>query len=670
MKSFLSFWRSLLGITIALFVIGMWRLILVSRDSISLLHSNWTFIWAIPFGVLLFFFGISWTKPGQRWAASFLAAIDRPVGFLRVLSGIAFVASLPVFSILVFYPDYAALIQRLSAPLAVAIRNFSTAIRFISVRVFFFWGLVLFGMICSKTAWRKLSWLAALILSTLATAAVYCLVVDFSGVNNYPFSLGWSEVSRYYGASLFFAKQIYGQQFPLPALHPTWHLLLSVPYFFGNLPIWIHRLWQACLQLGLTLATGMVFARRLATRNRIVFWVVVVWAFLFLRQSMILFSLLPAAIIILGCVEPRRFWRTLLLVLLASVWAGLSRINWFPVPGMLAGLLYLFEIPYRDSRSWVGYLWKPVTWLLGGTILAFSINSLYNLASGNAVAGGQFASSLSSDLLWYRLLPSGTNPLGILPATILASAPLILIILVVLRRHRQTIHPLRLAGIFSAIAILLVGGLVVSIKIGGGSDLHNLDAYFLMLMLCGGYFYFHRWAVEFPMELPAIKNNLPVLVLMMILPIWFILQTGGAWFTWNHVMVDKVENIIRTQAEQVTRGGGEVLLISQRQLLALKILDVPLIPAYEQDYLMEMAMSHNQAYLDRFQSDLRQQRFAMIVAEPQSDHIYTREHNFSEENNLWVLDVSQPILCYYELANLPGKEINVSIYLPRSQPCK
>jgi hypothetical protein len=172
------------------------------------------------------------------------------------------------------------------------------------------------------------------------------------------------------------------------------------------------------------------------------------------------------------------------------------------------------------------------------------------------------------------------------------------------------------------------------------------------------------------MELPAIKNNFPVQVLMIIIPIWFILQTGGAWFTWNHVMVDKVENIIRTQAEQVTRGGGEVLLISQRQLLALKILDVPLIPAYEQDYLMEMAMSHNQAYLDRFQSDLRQQRFAMIVAEPQSDHIYQREHNFSEENNLWVLDVSQPILCYYELANLPGKEINVSIYLPRSQPCK
>ena len=669
MKSLLSFWRSLLGITIAIFAIGMWRLILVSRDSISLLHSNWTYIWAIPFGVVLFLFGISWTKPGERWLNSFHTATYRPVGFLSVLCGIAFFVSLPVLSFLVFYPDYASLIQRLSEPLAVAVRNLSTAIRFISVRILLFWGSVLFGMICSIIAWRKMSWPPALILSILANAAAYCIVVDFSEVNDYPFSLGWSEVSRYYGASLFFVKQLYGQQISLPALHPTWHLLLTVPYIFGSLPIWVHRLWQVCLQSVLTLVTGIVCTRRLATRSRFVFWGVVLWAFLFLRQSLIMFSLLPAAIIVLGWVEPRKFWRTTLLVLLASVWAGLSRVNWFPVPGMLAGVLYLFEIPYRDSRSWARYLWQPATWLLGGTILAFGINSLYNVLSGNAVKGGQFASSLTSDLLWYRLLPNATYPLGILLATILASAPLILIVFLTLRRHRQTFHPLRLAGIFFATLILLVGGLVVSIKIGGGSDLHNLDAYFLMLMLCGGYVYFHRWTPEIPIDLPA-SNNFQALVLVIILPIWFILQTGGALFTWDHFTVNEVESTIRDRAEQIAAGGGEVLFISQRQLLALKMVDVPLISAYEQDYLMEMVMSHNKAYLDRFQSDLRQQRFAMIVIGRQYDHLYKRDHNFAEENNLWVLYVSQPLLCYYKLADHPGMDLDVSIYIPSSQLCK
>ena len=669
MKSSLSFWRSLLGATIAIFLVGLWRLILVTRDSISLLHSNWTYFWAIPFGAILFLFALSWTRPGERWFNSFLKATDRPVGFPGVLCGIAFVASLPVLSVLVFYPDYASLTQRVSMPLAVAVRNLSTAIRFISVRVLLFWGFVLFGMICSKAAWRKLSWLSAFILSILANAAVYCLVVDFSEVNNYPFSLGWSEVSRYYGASLFFAEQLYSRQFPLPALHPTWHLLLTVPYIFGNLPVWVHRLWQACLQLALTLATGIVFTRRLGLRSRVVFWGVVLWAFLFLRQGLIMFSLLPAAIIVLGWVKPHKFWRTTLLVLLASVWAGLSRINWFPVPGMLAGVLYLFEIPCRDSRSWARYLWKPAAWLLGGTILAFGVNSFYNVLSGNSVKGGLFASSLTSDLLWYRFLPNATYPLGILLATILASAPLVLIILLALRRYRQMFHPLRLAGIFTATAILLAGGLMVSIKIGGGSNLHNLDAYFLMLMLGGGYFYFHRWTPESPMDLPA-SNNFPALVLVIVLPIWFILQTGGALFTWDHVMVNEVENTIRARTEQTAQEGGEVLFISQRQLLALKMVDVPLIPTYEQDYLMEMVMSHNQAYLDRFQSDLRQQRFAMIVVEPQYDHLYKRDRSFAEENNLWVLDVSQPLLCYYKMAYPPETDLDVALYLPRSQPCK
>jgi hypothetical protein len=668
MKSSLSFWRSLLGATIAIFLVGLWRLILVTRDSISLLHSNWTFVWAIPFGAILFLFALSWMRPGERWFNSFLKATDRPVGFPGVLGCIAFITSLPVLSLLVLYPDYALLAQRVGMPVAVVVRNFSTAIGFISVRVLLFWGFVLFGMICTKTAWRKFSWLSVFILSILANAVVYCLVVDFSKVNNYPFSLGWSDVSRYYGASLFFAERLYHQQFPLPVLHPTWHLLLTVPYLFGNLPIWVHRLWQACLQLTLTLATGIVFARRLGLRTRFLFWGVVLWAFLFLRQGQFMFSLLPAAIIVLGWVEPRKFWRATLLVLLASIWAGLSRINWFPVPAMLAGMLYLFEIPYRDSRSWVSYIWKPAAWLFGGTILAFSVNSLYNVLSGNNVIGGQFASSLTSELLWYRLLPNATYPLGILLATILASCPLVLIIFLALGRYHKMFHPLRLAGIFFEIVILLVGGLVVSVKIGGGSNIHNLDAYFVMLMLVGGYFYFHRWTPESPMNLPA-SNNIPALVLAIILPIWFILQTGGVFFTWDPVTVNEVEETIRARTEQISEEGGEVLFVSQRQLLALKMVDVPLIPEYEQDYLMEMVMSDNQPYLDQFQSNLRQQRFAMIVIGPQYDHLYTHDRAFAEENNLWVQEVAIPLNCYYEAVEVFTDQA-IAIYVPRDQPCK
>jgi hypothetical protein len=658
-----------LGVTIAIFIVGMWRLILVTKDSISLLHSNWTFFWAIPFAGILFLFVFSWTAPGEKAFTAFLSISDQPVGFLGVLCGIAFIVSLPVLSVLIFYPGYASLAQHLSVPLALGVRNLSAALQFISVRILFFWGFVIFGMICSKIAWRKLPWLSALVLSVLANAVVYCLVVNFSAVNDYPFSLSWSEVSRYYGASLFFAKEVYGQQFPLPVLHPTWHLLLTIPFFFSTLPIWVHRLWQAILQFAFILLTGIVFTRRLGNRGRLIFWGIVVWAFLFLQQVQIMFSLLPAAIIVLGWAEPHKFWRTTFLVLFASIWAGLSRINWFPVPGMLAGVLYLLEIPFRDSRSWARYFWKPASWLIGGALLAFGVNSLYNVISGNAIKGGQFASSLTSDLLWYRLLPNASYPLGILLATFLASAPVILIIFLTLRRSGKTLHPWRLAGILTAIAILLAGGLVVSIKIGGGSNLHNLDAYFLMLMVCGGYFYFHRWTPETPVHMPT-SNKIPALALVIMLPIWFILQMGGTLFTWDHALANTAEQTIQAQAEQAAQSGGNVLFISQRQLLTLQEVKVPLIPAYEQDYLMEMAMSHNQAYLSQFQNDLRNQRFAMIVADPQYDHLYGNERGFAAENNVWVLDVSRPLLCYYQSANPPGMDPDISIYIPRSQPCK
>jgi hypothetical protein len=488
-------------------------------------------------------------------------------------------------------------------------------------------------------------------------------------VNNYPFSLGWSEVSRYYGASLFFAQRLYGQAESLPALHPTWHILLTIPYFFGNLPIWIHRLWQALLQFTLTLATGIVFTRRLGLRKRLIFWGVAIWAFLFLGQEQILFSLLVSVIIIFGWVDPHKFWRTTLLVLLASVWTGLSRINWFPVPGMLAAVLYLLEIPRSASKSWTHYLWKPAVWVLGGTAVAFGVNSLYNLWSGNFIKGGQFASSLTSDLLLNRLLPNGTYPMGILLAVFLAFAPLILIMVLALRGYKETLHPIRLAGIFTALTVLLLGGLVVSVKIGGGANLHNLDAFFVLLMLVGSYFYFRQWAPETPGGLPVLNHRPALLIFAVVIPVWFILQSGGALFKWDHTSAAQAVNGIRIQTEQVALEHGQVLFISQRQMLALKMVAVPLVPEYEQDYLMEMVMSHNLAYLNRFHSDLQAQRFGLIIADSYSDTIQKNGLAWAAENNLWVQEVVRPLNCYY-VGREVFKDQGIVLYVPRAVPCK
>jgi hypothetical protein len=140
-------------------------------------------------------------------------------------------------------------------------------------------------------------------------------------------------------------------------------------------------------------------------------------------------------------------------------------------------------------------------------------------------------------------------------------------------------------------------------------------------------------------------------------------------FTWDHAQADQVLSTIRSQAEAADRDGSEVLFISQRHLLALKMVDVPLVPEYEQDYLMEMVMSHNRAFLDRFQQDLRARRFGMIVAAPYSTGLKGREALWGEENDLWVQDVVIPLNCYYErIENFDEQEI--ALYIARDHPCQ
>ena len=130
-----------------------------------------------------------------------------------------------------------------------------------------------------------------------------------------------------------------------------------------------------------------------------------------------------------------------------------------------------------------------------------------------------------------------------------------------------------------------------------------------------------------------------------------------------------LEETIRSQVEVAYRDRSEVLFISQRHLLGLKMADVSLVSEYEQDYLMEMVMSHNRAYLDRFQQDLRARRFGMIVAAPYSSGLQGSDVLWGEENDLWVQDVVNPLTCYYEIVRVFNDQ-EIALYEPRNQPCE
>jgi hypothetical protein len=482
-------------------------------------------------------------------------------------------------------------------------------------------------------------------------------------VSSCPFSLGWSEASRYYYASLPFAERLYGQGVALSILHPTRYFLQAIPFLMPGTSIEVSRVWQVLLWLGVTAITAGLLAWRLRPRRRLLAGLLAMWFFLYLFQGAVYYHLQICIWIILIGVRPGRPWRSLIAVVLASIWAGMSRVNWFPVPAMLAAGLYFLETPCRSVGSWIKYLVQPVAWFVAGLVTAFAAQAFYVYWSGNANDAAAFASSFTSGLLWYRLWPNPTFAPGIILGAFIATLPVLAIIVQFALTKRRALHPVRWIGLTAMLLVLFGGGLVVSVKIGGGGDLHNMDAYLTLLGLLGAYLFFDRAAAE-PGDAVPFQPHYGLAFFAVLVPLAFtvfsyrpptIVACSGA---------QKDLATLRAFTRRTARKGGEVLFISQRQLLTFGyIKDVPLVPDYEKLMLTEMALSDNQAYLDKFYDDLRNHRFAMIVSPPHGSNRDTVEQ-FSDEDNQWVKKVDNFLSCAYRTRTVL-ETANVEILVPR-----
>ena len=514
----------------------------------------------------------------------------------------------------------------------------------------------------------KTGWLAAMAWTMLVYGGVYKIATFIPDVSSYPWSLGWSEGSRYYFASLFYSSDVYGLRVPPSVLHPTRYLMQSLPFLLPDAPLWLHRLWQVVLWLGVSFWTGIALSRRFKAG-----WGFVLFSFLFLFQGPVYYHLLVIVLLVSWGVNHRYPIRTLLVVVAASIWAGISRINWFPMPGMLAAVLYLIEVPV-GQKSLLRYMLPPTAWVLLGIGIAFLAQYGYIYWSGNPVE--QFGSSLTSDLLWYRLWPNATYGPGLLRSVWRISFPVLLILLARWLPNWNRFHPLRILGMFAAITILLLGGIVVSVKIGGGSNLHNLDAFLVILLVVGAGFYYHKAAPEPPdatypaSPLRASGSLWPLVFFVLLFPLRDLTQVGGALPRYNFATAEHEVAVLRNYIQHTARSGGEILFIDQRHLLSTKIISgVPLVADYEVVFLMEMVMGNNQVYLERFHQDLRAGRFASIVIGTPVVHYQDQDFAFPEENNKWVEQVAVPLLCFYKPeVQLPDS--GMSILIPRELPCQ
>ena len=482
-----------------------------------------------------------------------------------------------------------------------------------------------------------------------------------------PFSLSWSEGNRLYDYSLVFAQNLYNYsgRIPDPYNTPGRYGLWGVLYLWRGLPISAHRLWNVALLTLPSLLLAWAWTRRLpsAPWRRILFlWTA---SFFILVAPLHPPFMLMASIVALFAFHPSPYVRGASLVA-ASLYAGFSRWTWVFAPGVLGALTdLLLHYPKREG-TWFKRLLPAAGMALLGILPGF----VFNIGNFVGYASGQMDTS-SQPLLWYRLLPNSTLGPGIILLAALSTAPLaaLLVRQVVTRQWRLDLW--QSLALWGSLLGFLGLGLVISTKIGGGGDLHNLDMFISTLV---GAVMLGLAAQD---NAPDVKRwplwTLAAVAFMALLPVYSFtpFHPSAAYHPRldlpkrgdvNHAL-PQIQSAVNEYAAR-----GEVLFMDQRQLLTFGYVNpVPFVPEYEKKYMMDQAMASNAAYFQPYYRDLADRRFSLIVTEHLKVNYVEGPGLFGEENNLWVAWVSEPTLCFYEPL-LTDKTVGVELLVPRENP--
>jgi hypothetical protein len=204
-----------------------------------------------------------------------------------------------------------------------------------------------------------------------------------------------------------------------------------------------------------------------------------VWVFLFLSQGPIHAPLLFCGILV-AMARRLPILPAAVLVAISGYFAEVSRFTWMFAPAIWAAMLEIAASTPIDSRI------PRAAWGRSGLLgLAGLAGAAIGIGAGllrsEASLGSTTAASTSQALLWYRLFPNATYGVGILLGLLLAVGPL-LVWLVILQAKSWRLSTLRQLAIGLPAAAFLGVGLIVSTKIGGGGDLHNLDMFLIGLV--------------------------------------------------------------------------------------------------------------------------------------------------------------------------------------------
>jgi len=459
--------------------------------------------------------------------------------------------------------------------------------------------------------------------------------------------------------------------------------LWGLPFLFADINIVQMRIWSGLVMTIPYAIFGWIVFRK-PEKGAGVWLLAGLWTFVFLRQGPIYTPLVLSAILVaLAWRAP--LYLALPLVGVAGYYAEITRLTWMFAPAMWSIMLWLGESPlaladpeWRRRRGWPA-LGVALAGVVGGYVIPnfdeisrifaplFGASTVASGASGRppllSVEGVTTVVS-RQPLLWDRLLPGQTYRFGILLALLMTITPLLLVLAYLIRRRRWQLDWLRGAILLINLSLFLAVGLVVSVKIGGGNNLHNLDMFLIGLVFtaalawqAGGY----RALIDLGREPRWVQFTLIAMFAI------FALQPLLSVKPLALPPAEVVQKALQTVQEEVERAAsqGEVLFIDQRQLLTFGYVPkIPLVVDYEKKYMMDKAMAGDEKYFRQFYTDLANHRFALIVSEPLRLRIRESDYQFGAENNAWVKWVSAPILCYYKpIATF--RETRVELLEPR-----
>jgi hypothetical protein len=328
--------------------------------------------------------------------------------------------------------------------------------------------------------------------------------------------------------------------------------------------------------------------------------------------------------------------------------------------------LYLFTEPISGKNLW-RYLRWPLVYLAVGGMASFGSYLVFIKATGNVIPF--LDPRMHYAYFLYKLWPNA-GFVGLLPGIILLCLPVLSVILYSIWKYMNQLHWLRWLGIASLLLLFFAGSTVVSLRAGGGYDLHNYDSLLLLLFMCGCFFGLQAVSRDKPFQQEkAVLSNYGVVFCLLAVSIFFSYRPAqpspASKTNESTAAIQQITLLINKYAQ----AGHPVLFIDERQLLVYRLISGTQITVpYDKIELMEMAMAKNPAYSQKFSTDIKNQKYSLIISEilpkwlkPFNKNQFDRDWY---ENNVWVQVVSTPILAYYSPI-YTNTDLGFAIYAPK-----